>query len=91
MFGLTSGLSAIVGGALTAGVMFGGFAAWNAFIDNPGIRKDERAIVQAENAKLTTEAINEIASNADKARAMRRYCASVGMRFDFARIECVQG
>lgn len=73
-----------VGGLLVAAAL----VLYNAAIENPSVRADERLLVQAENERFTTDAINEIASNADKARAMRAYCRSLGKLYDFAKVEC---
>lgn len=89
MFGFSSGISAIVG-AFAAAIFVAGFMAiYDDWVDDPNVRSNERAIVQAENEKHTTEAINEIASAADKARAMRKYCASINRVYDFAKVGCV--
>ena len=76
------------GGIAGAVLMFGALAAYNSVIENPRIRSETRAIVNAENARLTQEAINEVSSDADKARAMRKFCRDSGLQYDFARIEC---
>lgn len=73
-----------IGGLLVAAVLIVYNAAW----ENPAERAAERLLVQAENERFTTDAINEIAGNADKARAMRAYCRSLGKLYDFAKIEC---
>jgi hypothetical protein len=73
-----------VGGLLVAAALI----VYNAAIENPSVRAETTAVVQAANEKFTTEAINEIASNADKARAMRAYCRSIGKLYNFAKIEC---
>ena len=73
-----------IGGIIVAALLI----VYNAAIENPSVRRDERLLVQAEYEKFTTEAINEIASNADKARAMRAYCLSLGKLYDFAKAEC---
>lgn len=75
---------AVVGGVLVAA----GLVLYNFAIENPAVRAEERLVVQAENERFTSDAINEIASNADKARAMRRYCQSVGKLFNFEKLEC---
>lgn len=78
-------LPGIVAGVVVASALL---IIYNTLFDDPAVRAETRAIVQAENEKFTTEAIDEIASNADKARAMRAYCASIGKLYDFAKIEC---
>lgn len=77
-----------VGGVVGAVLAFGTLSAYNGLIENPRIRSETRAIVNAENAKLTQAAINEVSSDAEKARAMRRFCRDSGLQYDFARIEC---
>ena len=80
-----------IGGGAVAGVALsialGG--AWLWTIHDPAVRAETRIVVQAENAKLTQEAINEVSGQADKARAMRRYCGSVGKLYDFAAVACI--
>lgn len=77
-----------VGGIAGAVLAFGTLSAYNGLIENPRIRAETRAIVNAESVKLTQQAINEVSSDADKARAMRKFCRDSGMQYDFARIAC---
>ena len=56
--------------------------------ENATIKSETRAIVEAEGIKKTTETINAISDKAEKARAMRRYCPTVGLRLDLASGKC---
>ena len=78
------GVGAVAGGAVI--FVLGGLWLWT--IHDPQVRADTTAVVQAANAKLTQEAIDEVAGQADKARAMRHYCTSVGKLFDFSAVKC---
>lgn len=84
MFGINTLIGGIIGvtGALALAILY------NTLFENPSVRSAERLLVQAENEKFTTEAINEIAGNADKARAMLAYCKSIGKLYDFSKVEC---
>ncbi|WP_127523559.1 hypothetical protein [Mesorhizobium sp. Z1-4] len=85
---MISWLNMGIGGALGMLVMFGGFSAWDAIIDDPAIRKETRSIVEAEAEERTKEALNEVSDAAERARAMRRYCAERGELYDFETNQC---
>lgn len=87
---LISYLNLGAGGIAGAVLAFGLLAAYNSAVENPRIRAETRAIVNAENARLTQAAINEVSNDAEKARAMRRFCLDSGMQYDFAAIKCRQ-
>lgn len=78
------GVGAVAGIAIT--ITLGGLWLWT--IHDPEVRAQNTAVVQAANNKLTQEAIDEVSGQADKARAMRKYCASVGGVYDFAAVKC---
>lgn len=84
-------LNSIIGAIAGAAAMFTVLWVYNVVIDNPTVRGLERATVTAEGIRKTTEAINELSSSADKARAMRSYCKSVGRVYNFATNNCDEG
>lgn len=57
-------------------------------IHDPAIREETRLLVEAEAAMYTKEAINAIGNAAERARAMRRYCAGRGVLYDFETNKC---
>lgn len=48
------------------------------------------AVERVAGAKRTEDAINEVKDQAERARAMRRYCRDSGMQYDFAAVKCRQ-
>jgi len=83
--------NSVIGAVAGAAAMFTVLYLYNVVIDNPTVRGLERAVVTAEGIRKTTEAINELSSNADKARAMRSYCKSVGRVYNFGANSCNEG
>ncbi len=78
----------IVGLAAGALIMLGLAAAYDAIWDDPRVRADATAIAEAEARKRTETAINEVQDDAEKARAMRRYCRDSGSLYDFSTGRC---
>lgn len=58
--------------------------------ENSNIKEETRTVVEAEARKKTEETINAVSDKAERARLMRRECASRGLRFDFENIRCRQ-
>lgn len=77
-------LGAAAGAALVGVVGLG----YNAFIDNPSVVRETTAKVEAEAVARTLAAINEVNDNAERARAMRRYCLDGGKLYNFETGEC---
>lgn len=59
-------------------------------VHDPAIRAETRRVVEAEAAQNTKEALNEIGNAAERARAMRRYCAGRGVLYDFEAGKCAE-
>lgn len=74
-----------------AAVMFGAATIYNVAFDNPAIRRETRALVEVEAERRTFDAIKTVSDDAEKARALRRYCGSVGLHYDFAANQCRDG
>lgn len=91
MFGILDnakmGAAVLVGAAL----MFVAAAAYNMIFDNPAIRRETRALVEAEAERRTIDAIKTVSDAAERARAMRRYCGERGLLYDFAANKCRDG
>lgn len=58
------------------------------FVHDPAVRAETRLIVEAEAVRNTREAIDAIGNAAERARAMRRYCAGRGVLYDFETNQC---
>lgn len=43
---------------------------------------------KVEMVEKTEETINAIQNEADRARAMRKFCTDSGLRYNFAKVEC---
>lgn len=85
MFGsLNLYAGAAVGVALAAVVGWG----YNTLIDNPSVVRETTARVEAEAVARTLAAINEVNDNAEKARAMRRFCRDSGKLYNFETGKC---
>lgn len=84
MFGIKDILTGL-GGAVVAALLI---LPYNYLVENPAIKKETRAIVEAESVIQTQEAINEVSDLAERARAMRRYCADRGLHYNSAEVEC---
>jgi hypothetical protein len=80
--------SACAGALVATAATFGAMSAWTALVTLPAVKAETRAIVEAEAAKRTETAINEVSSDAEKARFMRRYCRDLGRLYDFERNTC---
>jgi len=71
--------------------MFAAAALYNVVFDNPAIKRETRAIVEAEAERRTIDAIKTVSDAAERARAMRRYCGQRGLMYDFATNQCRDG
>jgi hypothetical protein len=81
---LNIGIGAVAGGVLAFGLL----SAYNGLIENPGIRAETRQIVEAEAQQRTYDAINQVNDTAERARAMRRFCADRGLLYNFTTGKC---
>jgi hypothetical protein len=87
MFGvnwLSAGAGAVLAGAAT----FGAMTAWTSIVTIPAARQQAAALAEAQAAERTHQAIEEISSDAEKARFMRRYCRDAGRLYDFQFNRC---
>lgn len=77
------------GGAIMGAIVMFGFAwSYNTFVDNPSVVRETRLKVESEARERTLAAINEVNDNAERARAMRRYCRDSGRLYDFSTGQC---
>ena len=76
------GVAAGVSGAVVLGL------AYNTFIDNPSIVRETTVKVEAQARENTLRAIGEVTDEAQRARAMRRYCIDNGRVYDFQTGKC---
>jgi muramidase (phage lysozyme) len=81
-------LSAGAGALVATAATFGAMSAWTALVTVPAVKAETRALAEAEAARRTETAINEVSSDAEKARFMRRYCRDLGRLYDFERNTC---
>jgi hypothetical protein len=88
--GISGTVGAIAGAVLGGLVVFGGLSTYNALIENPSIRKETTAIVEAKARQQTEAAINEVDDQAERARAMRRHCRDIGVLYNSATGKCRQ-
>lgn len=85
-----SRLWAILGA--TAGASFAGLAvfAWTQVVTIPSVKNEVRTVVEAEAERRTVDAIKSVSDAAERARSMRRYCASSGLQYNFEANRCRQ-
>lgn len=84
MFGLFDALK--IGAGVGAGLAIA--ALYVLLFHDPQVRAQTRTIVEAEAEQRTKEALNAVSDDAERARAMRRYCADRGLLYDFAAGKC---
>lgn len=84
MFGLDKLIGAAAGGALVFAL--GSAYVWLQVI--PTTRAETRTIVEAEARQKTEAAIDAVNNDAERARAMRRYCTSLGLQYNFDTGKC---
>lgn len=77
-------LGAVGGGVVAALSVF----AWAHLVLVTETQKQTRAVVEAEAEGRTFDAIASVSDSAERNRAMRRYCASRQLRYDFATNQC---
>ena len=85
--GLNTYLGAAAGVALAAALGWG----YNTLIDNPSVVRETTVKVEAEARARTYAAINEVNDEAERARAMRRFCRDSGKLYNFETGECREG
>lgn len=77
-------LGAAAGGIVAAAAVL----AWTHTVTIPAAKKETRAVVEAEAERRTLDAINVVSDAAERARAMRRYCAARGLQYGFEANQC---
>jgi hypothetical protein len=77
-------IGAAGGAALISVLGFG----YNTLIENPSIVRETTIAVEAEARERTVQAIMEVTDEAQRARAMRRYCLDGGKLYDFPTGQC---
>lgn len=76
-------------GALAGAALIGVLGVvYNAFIENPSIIRETTIAVEEKARRQTIQAIMEVTDEAQRARAMRRYCLDGGKLYDFATRQC---
>lgn len=88
MFGIFGAFKLSAAALAGASMMFVAATLYNVAFDNPAIQRETRAIVEAEAERRTIDAIKTVSDDAEKARAMRRYCGARGLFYDFAANQC---
>lgn len=75
---------------MCAGAFIGAAVAmsYSVLFREPAIKAEVRTIVEAEAEARTKEALNAVSDTAERARAMRSYCADRGLLYDFATGKC---
>lgn len=85
MFGqLNLWLGAGAGAALMLVTAWG----YDKLVDDPLVVRETTAQVEAKARELTLNAINEVTDEAQRARAMRRYCLDSGRMYSFSTGKC---
>lgn len=85
MFG---SLNLWLGAASGAALMVVAATGYNVLVDNPSIVRETTAKVEAAAIARTLAAINEVTDEAERARAMRRFCRDSGKLYNFATGQC---
>ncbi|MCO5059657.1 MAG: hypothetical protein M9905_17605 [Rhizobiaceae bacterium] len=76
-------------GAAAGGVVVGlAVFAWMHVVTIPAAKQETRAVVEAEAERRTLDAIKAVSDAAERARAMRRYCAGRGLVYLFEADRC---
>lgn len=81
---LSTALGAAAGGIVAGLAVF----AWMHTVTIPAAKQETRAVVEAEAERRTLDAINVVSDAAERARAMRRYCAARGLQYGFEANQC---
>lgn len=81
---LSTALGAAAGGIVASLVVF----AWMHAFTIPTVKTETRAVAEAEAERRTLDAINVVSDAAERARAMRRYCAGRGLVYVFEANQC---
>lgn len=61
---------------------------YNVLVDNPSVVRETTIKVEARAREITLSAINEVTDEAERARAMRRYCRDTERLYDFSTGQC---
>jgi hypothetical protein len=77
-----------IGAVAGAALIFAAAWVYNVAIDNPSVVRETTVKVEAEARERTYAAINEVNNEAERARAMRRFCRESGKLYDFETGKC---
>lgn len=79
----------LAAGAVAGGLVLGAAVyAWTQIVTIPAAKQETRAVVEAEAERRTLDAIKAVSDAAERARAMRRYCAGRGLVYVFETDRC---
>lgn len=81
---ITLGLGAAAGGLVAGLAVF----AWAQLVIVPAVKQETRTVVEAAAERRTFDAINSVGSAAERARALRRYCAGRGLVYVHETNQC---
>jgi hypothetical protein len=85
MFGSLYMYAGAAVGAVLAGVLAFGY---NEIFDNPSVVRETTTKVEAQARERTLSAINEVTDEAQRGRAMRRFCLDSGKLYNFETGKC---
>lgn len=74
------------GAGITVALVLGW--SYNVLIDNPSVVRETTIEVEARARAVTLAAINEVSDEAERARAMRRYCRDTERLYNFSTGQC---
>ena len=83
-----SSIKALLYGGAGAAAALLLFSIYTTLIENPSIVKETRATAFAEAQAQTLKAINEVNDEADRARALRRFCRDSGRVYSYSSNSC---
>ena len=81
---VSAAAGAVAGGIVASLAVF----AWTHVVTIPAAKQETRAVVEAEAERRTLDAIKAVSDAAERARAMRRYCAGRGLVYVFETDRC---
>jgi len=77
-----------IGAAAGAALVAAGAWLYDTAVDDPSVVRETTIKVEAEARERTYAAINEVNDEAERARAMRRFCRESGKLYDFETGKC---
>ena len=83
-----SKLTAAVGAAAGGLIVGAAVIAWTHAVTIPAAKQEARAVAEAEADRRTLDAIKAVSDSAERARAMRRYCAGRSLVYVFETDRC---